>query len=117
MISVNKIKQIKPEWGNLEQIQLVRHYSDLRNGLKPLTNGDDWGRDEDAEEFEMGSYVHAAFICPVCFNPHTVYLEEDNGITDENEFVLDSNYCATCQTEFCFHDESEFELYVNPDQP
>lgn len=112
---MENLKNIKPEWGNREQIQLVRYYDDLRNGLSRLTRADDWGRDEDAEEFELANYVHAAFICPVCLNQHTVYLETPDASTDNNEFVLDSNYCVNCQTEFCFHDDSEFELYVKPE--
>lgn len=112
IIPVNKLSSLKVEFGNVDQIQTVRHYNDLRLGLKPVVEGSKaWDSNPDAECFDLDYHPHASFNCPECFHKHVVWTDKDTG-----EFLNDSNFCTYCQTEFVFHDDSEFKLYVNPEQ-
>lgn len=111
VLELKDIRTLIPEWGNRNHIDTVRHYNDLRLGLKPLTSSKSWESDLDADEHSIYRHAHACIICPECLRRHTVITDNDTG-----EFLNDSNYCTYCQTEFIFHDDSEFELYVNPEQ-
>lgn len=104
----SKYSEIRPIWGNKDQIMLVREYDQIRNGLKLVKyiRKFDAAHDEDCEEF---GYEKAVIECPFCFIPHEIIVDTD---LSKPEFALDSQYCLFCQTEFIFNPESEFEILV-----
>jgi hypothetical protein len=98
----------QPEWGNRSQIDAVRLYDKIRNGLSPVKI-----IQEPDPDFEF-EYDVLVIECPCCFNNHTIYL--NNSMWYENDFELDSNYCVMCETEFIVNPQSEFEILVKPNQ-
>jgi hypothetical protein len=94
----------KPVWGDREQINAVRIYDKIRNGLLPVTIISEPDPDD---EFD---YEIIVVECPCCFIHHTLYLSTDKH--NKGDFELDSNYCVRCDTEFMVNPDSEFEILV-----
>lgn len=98
-------EKIVPEFGNIKQILLVRKYDRILRGEEPVKRLTGWETDDELK------VVSCLIECPDCFHEHRVYTDNETG-----EFDYDSNFCHVCQQEFCFHDDNEFELYVNTEQ-
>lgn len=98
----------KPIWGDREQINAVRFYDQIRNGLLPVTIVSEPDPDD---EFD---YEIVVIECPCCFIHHKLYLSTD--MQNKGDFELDSNYCVMCQTEFIVNPLSEFKILVNQNQ-
>lgn len=101
--------QIKPEFGDPEQIKILNHYIDIRNGVKPVEYLIDWDMWYNDEEDDLPYTVERCrILCPMCFYPHDLVVIVETG----NAFEFDSEYCQHCDQEFIFNPDSEFQILV-----